>query len=183
MLSSPCGSGPPNMANVMKTSDQATATNRFALPWDMREWAAKPELLAWLDEEIGALDWANPDLVEILKANPSYQPRCWLTLLGYAYAQGICESEEITALYYKEAWLQIRFPNQNVTAAVLKRFRRENRGLIRWCLIELFKRTLREKFELGDTLLPPGLRRYLVDAANAKLDIARDLDRAAKEGL
>jgi hypothetical protein len=49
--------------------------------------------------------------------------------------------------------------------------------------VELFKRVLREKFELGDTLLPAGLRRYLVDAATARLDVARDIDRAASGAL
>jgi hypothetical protein len=167
----------------MKTSNPTTAADRFVLPWDMSEWAAKPELLAWLDEEIGSLDWSNPELVESLKANPVYQPRFWLTLLSYAYAQGICESEEVAALYYKESWLRIRFPAQNVTAPLLARFRRENRGMIKWCLVELFKRVLREKFELGDTLMPAGLRRYLVDAASARIDVARDIDRAARGAL
>ena len=167
----------------MKVDDLNRTTERFALPWDASEWAAKPELLAWLDEEIGSLDWNNPDLVEILKDNPAYQPRFWLTLLSYAYVQGICESEEVAALYYKESWLRIRFPAQSVTAPMLARFRRDNRGLIKWCLVELFKRMLREKYSLGDALLPAGLRRYLTDAASARIDVARDIDRAAKGAL
>ena len=157
--------------------------DRFNLPWDLSAWAAKPELLAWLDEEIGTLDWDNPELVAILKANPAYPPRFWLTLLSYAYAQGIFESDEVAALYFKESPLRIRFPGQTAGAAALAKFRRENKGLLKWCLVELFKRVLREKFELGDTLLPAGLRRYLVDAATARLDVARDIDRAASGAL
>jgi hypothetical protein len=157
--------------------------DRFTLPWDLSEWAAKPELLAWLDEGIGALDWDNPELLAILKANPAYPPRFWLTLLSYAYAQGIFESEEVVALYFKESPLRIRFPGQTTSAAALAKFRRENRGLLKWCLLELFKRVLREKFELGDALLPAGLRRYLMDAATVRLDVARDIDRAASGAL
>jgi hypothetical protein len=172
--------GDPPMKALTPT---ATSDERFTVPWDMGEWARKDELLAWLDQEIAGLDWTNPELVEILKANPSYQPRLWLTLLSYAYALGICESEEIVALFYQDSELRGFFPGATPTAKALTRFRRDNRGLVKWCLTELFRRVLREKFELGDVLIPAGLRRYLADAATARLDVARSLDWTASGGF
>ena len=155
------------------------ATQRFALPWDLSEWSSPKALLTAVNDEITGLDWANAESVELLRANPTYQPRFLLTLLSYAYARGICESEELVALYSQDSDLRRLFPGRTPSAPEIARFRRENRGLLKWCLTELFRRMLREKFELGDTLMPPGLRRYLADVAAARLDVARDMDRAA----
>jgi Transposase domain (DUF772) len=152
---------------------------RFVIPWNLSEWAEAREVLSWLEAEIGSLDWNNPMLADFLKSNPEYRPRLLLTLLSYAYALGVCESDEVVAFYHKDAALRRLFPAETPDAREISRFRRENRGLLKWCLLELFKRVLREKFQLGDTLIPAGLRRYLVDTATARLDAARDMDRGA----
>jgi len=165
------------------TNTAALDANRFTVPWDLSQWASQSELLAWLDQDIGSLDWGNPELVSILKSNPAYQPRLLLTLLAYAYALGVCESEEIAGLYYQDQGLRRLFAGQAPATKEIARFRKENRGLLKWCLVELFKRVVREKFELGDALIPAGMRRYLVDAAGARLDVARDMDRAARGAL
>ena len=55
----------------------------------------------------------------------------------------------------------------------------KNRGLLKWLLTEMLKRALRARFGLGDGLLPAGLRRFLVETADVRLDIARHVDRAA----
>jgi transposase len=149
------------------------------MPWDLSEWSSPEKLLAGVTDDIGSLDWANAELVELLNDNPAYQPRFLLTLLSYAYAMGVCESEEVVALYYNDANLRRLFPGRAPAAPELARFRRENRGLLKWCLTELFKRVLREKLALGDVMMPAGLRRYLVDVAAARLDVARDMDRTA----
>ena len=54
-------------------------------------------------------------------------------------------------------------------------FRRDCRGLLKWALVQLFKRALRAR--LGDFMLPAGLKRRLVDAAVMRLDLARQMDR------
>jgi transposase len=149
------------------------------MPWDLSEWSSPEKLLTGVNEDIAGLDWTNAELVELLRANPTYQPRFLLTLLSYAYARGVCESEEIVALYYQDANLRRLFPGRAPAAPELARFRRENRGLLKWCLTELFRRVLREKFALSDNLMPAGLRKYLTDAAAARLDVARDMDRTA----
>lgn len=168
----------------MQPASAATAaTQRFALPWDLSEWSSPEELLKAVNDEIAGLDWANAELVELLRANPTYEPRFLLTLLSYAYARGICESEEIVALYSQDSDLRRLFPGRGPSAPEIARFRRENRGLLKWCLTELLRRVLRDKFDLRDTLMPPGLRRYLADVAVARLDVARDMDRAARGAI
>src|SRR6266581_7503380 len=77
--------------------------DQLQVPLDLSEWCPKPALLAWIDEELATLDWANPDLVAYLRAHPDFQPRTLLRLLGFAYATGIFESEEIVRLSYADA--------------------------------------------------------------------------------
>ncbi len=63
------------------------------------------------------------------------------------------------------------------SAQAIMAFRRENRNFLRWSLSQVFKRALRIKFDLGDSLLPPGLQRYLEDVAITRIDMARHIDR------
>ena len=164
------------MANATETTNE---TGRFSIPWDLSNWCEKSRLLDCLVEEIDTLDWSNPELVQLLRANPTFQPKFSLVLLTFAYANGNCESDEVVAAYFREPLLRARFPGQAPTAKGVSRFRRDHRGLLKWCLAQLFKRAFREKNELGDMLLPAGLRRYLEDAAGMRLDMARHFDRAA----
>jgi hypothetical protein len=61
----------------------------------------------------------------------------------------------------------------------LSRFRRENRGLLKYCLFELFKRAFRARFETAGSLIPAGIRRHLLEASVARLDIARQMARGS----
>jgi transposase len=167
----------------MPATTAPSITERFTVPWDLSDWADKDELLTWIDQNIAELDWANVELTEMLQTNPRFQPRFFLTLLTYAYALGICESEEIASLYYRDVNLRRLFSGQEPAASDLSKFRRENRGLLKWSLTELFKQIVRRKFELGQALMPAGLRRYLLDVATARLDIARNMDRSAHGAL
>jgi len=151
---------------------------RFSVPWDLSTWSARERLLEILLAEIDSLDWANPELLQLLRANPAFQPRFLLALIAFAYATSTCESEEVETLYYRDALLKARFPGQAPTPKGISRFRRENRGLLKWCLSQLFKQALRDKYQLGDQLLPAGLRKHLDDAATTRLDVARHCDRA-----
>ena len=49
--------------------------------------------------------------------------------------------------------------------------------MLRWFLVELFKRALKAK--CGEFHVPPGLKRALFDLATERLDLARHLDRGA----
>ena len=65
------------------------------------------------------------------------------------------------------------------TTRELGRFRKENRGLLKWCLAQVFKRALRTRYDLGE-FIPSGVRQYLLRDASDRLDIARHMDRAAQ---
>jgi hypothetical protein len=155
---------------------------RFELPWDLSVWADRPILLQWIVEEVGSLDWENQELLKVLQANPAFQPRAMLILTTYAYALGLCESEDVVSLCYTEpalksfmALVPFSIPSENAVS----RFRREHRGLIKWALVQCFKRGLRHH-ELGDSPIPPGLRRILDESAANRLDLARHLDRSVQ---
>ena len=152
---------------------------KLIFPWDLTEWVEKRELLQWVKEEIGGLDWSNPELVEHLRAHPGYQPRSMLSLLTYAYATGVYESDEIVRACYEDEAFRSLCENGVPTTNAIGRFRRENRGLLKWALEQLLKRALRTKYSLGNALLPSGLRRHVMDLAIERLNMARHMDRAS----
>jgi hypothetical protein len=148
------------------------------IPLDLSAWAEKPLLLQWVIEEIDSLDWSNPELVQILQSNPKFQPRFLLVLIVYAYATGRYDSEEVAEAYFSEHVLQRLFPEQSISANPVMRFRRDYRGLLRWGLAQVLKRSLRHHYELGDAAIPAGLNRMIVKAATVRLDAARHFDRS-----
>lgn len=159
-------------------TDISKQTDRFTLPWDLTEWIEKKQLLEWITEEIENLDWSNPELVDYLKDHPAYRPKMMLCLLTLSYACGIFESEGIVQSCYQDEVFRSICTQEPPTAAAVARFRRHNRGLLKWSLHQLFKRACRTKFELGDSLVPAGIRRYLLDAAVTRLDVARQMESA-----
>jgi hypothetical protein len=151
----------------------------FALPADVTEWVGHDLVRGWVLDETGTFDWEHPALQEFLRTHPDFHPRELLCLLTFAYATAVFESEDIVAHCYRDpAWR--RLVKGNVpTAAEIGKFRKENRGLLKWCLAQVFKRALRTRFELGE-LIPAGIRQYLVRDAGERLDLARHMDRAAQ---
>jgi hypothetical protein len=162
---------------MSRTSDAPARGEKFHLPWDLTEWVDKETLLNWVVEEIATLDWANPELEAYLEANPAFQPRFLLTLTVYSYATGACESDEVVDLFFREESLKRLFPNETPQTHDIPRFRRQNRGLIKWGLVQVLKRALRKQLDLGESLIPAGLRRYVIGSAVTRIDVARHLDR------
>jgi hypothetical protein len=166
-----------SIAALMDPMTPSAAPGRFVLPWNVSEWTTKAQLLDWVREELDALHWDNPELVARLRARPSWQPRLQLTVLIYSYALGVCDAQDASDLCLTDAGLKAAFPSQVPAAKALIRFRVENQGLIRWALEQVLKRVLRARLDLGDSLIPPGYKRTLRDAAASRLDAARQLDR------
>jgi hypothetical protein len=161
-------------------SNTTEPTRKLSIPWDISEWLDKPSLLARIIEDIDSLDWNNPEMVTFLHANPNFQARFLLILITYAYALGVCESEEVAEVHYRDAELKRRLPGQPPSPKAITRFRRENRGLLKWSVTQVMKHALRSRFELGDSALPPGLRRMLSDAAATRIDVGRHMDRSVQ---
>jgi transposase len=154
-------------------------TDALGIPWVLTEWIDQRRLLGWIDEDIESLDWNQPKLVQFLQANPAFQPRMWLRLMVYGYATGVYGSEEIEDSCYEREPFRTICGGALPTRYELVSFRRENRGLLKWFLVQIFKRTLKERF--GQALIPPGLKQRLIEAAVVRIDLARDVDRNTAE--
>jgi hypothetical protein len=92
----------------------------------------------------------------------------------------VLETEEIIAALksipaFKDLWKE-PLPR----AKEMERFRRENRGLLKWALVQILRRALQSKWQLADIRLLSGVRTALVEAAGERLDLARHMDRAAQ---
>lgn len=151
------------------------------LPWNLTEWVDEHELLAWVNEEIGRLNWNNPELVAHLKAQPEYHPRMLLTLLTYAYLTAVFESEDVVHACYSDANLrsicgQIAVPR----VGAIGRFRRENRGLLRWLLQQVMTRAMQDHFDMAEVVVPAGVKGFIHTNATERLELSRHMDRAAQ---
>lgn len=154
---------------------------QLRLPWDLTEWVGKPRLLEWIDEEMARLNWSNPELMAHLLTHPEFQPRRLLTLLTAAYLTAVFESEDIVDRCYSDATLRGICGTQAAPQRQsIGRFRRDNRGLLRWLMEQVLTRAMRTHFEVETGRLPAGLKRYLHDNATERLELARHMDRAAQ---
>jgi hypothetical protein len=148
------------------------------LPWDLSQWAEVPQIRSWAEDVVGALDWNNPELSEWLRTHPDVQPKEMLSVLTLAYGLGIYDMEELeNACYSNPDFQRLCGKGSKPGASQLNRFRRENRGLLKHCLFEVFKRAFKARFDLGDTFIPPGIRKHLLESSVARLDIARQMGR------
>jgi hypothetical protein len=155
--------------------------DQLGLPWDLSELAPRKLLLEWIDKLLETIDWQNPDLLHFEQRNPDYRPRMFLRLLAYAYAIGTFASEDIAEGCYQEEVPRFICDGDPPSARAIIGFRRENRGLLSWILVELFKSALKHHFNTGEFLVSPGLKRFLADAATARIDLGRHMDRGARE--
>lgn len=154
--------------------------DELRIPLDLSQWIDRGVLKTWVREEIETLDWANPELETYLKAHPDFRPKALLILMVYAYANGLMESEEIISALTTNADLRQIWAGPGPTTKEIGRFRRENRPLLKWGLVQILKRAIQEKMNLGDIRFPSGLRQALVESAGERLDLARHMDRAAQ---
>ena len=147
-----------------------------ALPWDFREWCTADQLRSWVTLEIDSLDWSNPEVVAHLRQRPGYAPRALLILLSYSYLTALFESDEIQRRCEMDAaYGEVSGARFLPGAGEMTQFRRENRGLLKWVLVQVIKRAFRSR--VGEFPIPAGLKRRIVDAAVARLDLARQMDR------
>lgn len=155
--------------------------DELGLPWDLSQWVAPKELLQVITQQLDGIDWKDPNLVAFEQKHPQFRPRMFLTLLPLAYATGIYGSDDIAEACYTDSNLRAICASEPPTARDIAAFRRENRGLLQWLLVELFKHAIKQKYETGDFFVSPGLKRSLADAAMSRLDAARHIDRGARD--
>ena len=154
---------------------------QLRLPWDLTEWIGKPRLVGWVDAEIARLNWDNPELKAHLMTHPEFQPRRLLNLLTTAYLVAVFESEDIIERCYSDPVFRAICGSAAVPQRqTLGRFRRDNRGLLRWLLEQVLTRAMRSHFDAETGRLPAGLKRYFHENATERLELARHMDRAAQ---
>jgi len=144
----------------MRTATRQRSDERLSVPWNIAEWVDTQTVRAWVEEEIATLDWRNPELLTFLRENPNLRARVLL-----------CATEPA---------LREMCGDNLPSTRMLERFRRENRGILKWVLVQILKRGLRTRYNLNTSMLPAGLRQYLVDLATERLDVARHMDRAGQ---
>jgi len=169
------------MTTMITAEEKAQEADQFGLPWDISDLAPRKVLLQWIDKQLETIDWANPAVTTFESKHPEFRPRMFLRLLSYAYAVGIFASEDVVEGCYGDEVLRSICENDPPTVRGIMAFRRENRGLLQWLLVELLKQAIRYHVNAGDFLISPGLKRYLADAAVARIDIARHMDRGARD--
>jgi len=155
--------------------------DELGLPWDLTEWLDREEMLQTLARLLETIDWSNPNVVAFEQKHPAFRPKMFLILLPYAYAIGLYSSQDIAEACYTDQSLRSISAGDPPTAREIMAFRRENRGLVQWLLAELFKQAIKSKYDLGDFLVPTGLNKCLADAATERLDVARHIDRGARD--
>jgi hypothetical protein len=149
---------------------------KLEIPFDLSEWVDRCELLAWVEEEVGKLDWDNAELVAELRKDPEFRPRMLLTLLTYGHLTQVFSSDELEERCYRDPVFVSICEAKQPAARELGRFRRENRGLIKILIAPILLRAVCKRFGLGDGLLPAGLKKFVVDNAVERLDLARHMD-------
>ena len=169
------------MTTTLTAEEKVQQPDEFGLPWDLSDLAPRTLLLECIDKQLQTIDWTNPAVTAFEAKHPEFRPKMFLGLLSYAYATGIFASEDVVEACYTDALLRSICENDPPTVRGISAFRRENRGLLQWFLVELIKQAIRHHLNAGDFLISPGLKRYLADAAVARIDIARHMDRGARD--
>ena len=165
--------------NVNLRAPVASATKEPQIPLDLRLWIEPTQLREWVTEEMEALDWQNEKLQKYLQTHPDFRPKELLSLLIFAYATGVMESEDIIAALQRNDGLNGLWRGPGPSAKEISMFRKKNRALLKWGLGEVIKRALQQKLGYAETRLPAGLRQVVVDSAVGRLDLARHMDGAA----
>ena len=155
----------------------------LSIPLDLTEWLPVSQLREWIMADVATLNWTSEELVEFLRDHPEFEPKALLNTMTLAYATGIFMADEIARRCSAEAIFRAVRPKLPPIAAELRAFRKENRGIFKWTLAKVITRALKTRFIDGESIevLPMGLRRYVVQNAIERLELARHLDRSSGE--
>jgi hypothetical protein len=166
---------------MVAVEPQQEQFDQLGLPWDVTTWLDREEILRTIGRVLESIDWTDPNLVAFEQKHPNFRPRMFLTLLSYVYAIGMYSSQDIVDACFTDATLRSISAGNPPTPREIMAFRRENRGLLRWVLVEIFKQAIKNKYQLGDFFVPSGLKSSLANAATERLDVARHIDRGARD--
>ena len=167
----------------MEMPPKTTKEESLFIPPDLGEWVSVSQLREWVMTDVATLDWTSPELMEVLRQKPEFEPKALLNTMTLAYATGIFTADEIARRCSTDVEFRGVRPKLPPVAEELKAFRKENRGVFKWTLAQVITRALKTQFIEGPDIdqLPMGLRRYVIENAIERLDLARHLDRSTGE--
>jgi hypothetical protein len=152
---------------------------KLTIPLDLSEWIPIPQLRDWIMSNVATLDWTNAELLELLKTHPHFEPKALLNTMTLAYVVGIFGADEIARSCSMNLEFRAIRPKLPPVVSDLKQFRKENRGLLKLTVADVITKALKSQFVEGESIdvFPVGLRRYILENATERLDLARHLDR------
>lgn len=167
---------------MMKEMPTTTEKEELSIPLDLSVWAPAAQLREWIMSDVAKLDWTNAELLELLRKHPDFEPKALLNTMTYAYATGVFSAEEMARRCSEDQSFRGVRPKLPPRIGELKAFRRENRGLLKWCLVNVIIRALKSQIVEAEAAepLPMGLKRYTVENAIERLDLARHMDRGGE---
>ena len=135
-----------------------TMEEKLTISLDLGTWVSAAQLREWIMNEVAKLDWTNEGLLELLRKHPDFEPKALLNTITFAYSSGIFSADEIARCCSEDPEFRGVRPKLPPRAAELKRFRKENRGLLKWCLVNVITRALKTQFIEGESIdsFPPG---------------------------
>jgi hypothetical protein len=143
-------------------------SGNVVVPLDICDWISPATLTLWIREEVSKLNGvvANGEIPKVLR-----------TVLAFAYARGIFDSEEILRLSQSDpAFLEL-CGGVVFTPEQLLSVRHKERGVLVTLTVRLLTRAVAEKFKVATAELPPELKRRLHENAVDRLDNARHINR------
>jgi hypothetical protein len=155
------------------------AEDEVSIPLDLSVWVPAAQLRDWIMADVATLNWTSPELLEILRKHPDFEPKALLNTMAFAYVTGVFSADEVERRCSTDLEFRGVRPKLPPIASELKRFRKENLGVMKWCLVNVISRALKTQFIEGNDMetLPPGLRRHVVENASERLELARHMDR------
>lgn len=156
--------------------DAHPAWERLEAPADLGRWVCPSEVLAWAADEVELLPWNGPGAAGQLLGVAREWANRMLTLLSFAYARQMFDSEGIAHACRTDPMLQRLCPGSVPFANEFRTFRRRYRRVLERVLAGIFMRGIRHRFDLRGVPLPVELEQDLEKLAAQRLDIARHMD-------
>jgi hypothetical protein len=171
-----------NATATMEMEMPKMEETELSVPLDLSLWVSVSQLREWIVADVATLNWTSPELMEALRQHPDFEPKALLNTMTLGYAIGIFTAEEIARRCSSDIEFRPVRPKIPPLQAEVKAFRKENRAVLKWSLAKVISRALKNQFVECESIdvLPPGLRRYVVQNATERLDIARHMDRSAE---
>src|SRR5580704_16927509 len=104
------------------------------LPVDMREWVANDDLARLIIDAIEQCDLRRAVTNDRGSGSLQYPPGMMVSLLIYAYAQGVFSSRRIEQLTYQNLSVRYLCANTHPDHDTIAKFRRENAALFQDCM-------------------------------------------------